>query len=65
MGALASDFLDKIDKGSTSFSYVKREGNVPSHLLARAALDFDMLLEWTRHIPNDVTNAFLIDHNKT
>lgn len=48
LSALATGFLSEIDRTSTSFSHVKREGNIHAHFLARNAIDFDAPLEWTR-----------------
>lgn len=61
--ALAEDFTKNI-KFSTFFPHVKRDGNIPTHLLARIGLHFDVALEWTRGIPHDVSRVILFYLNK-
>lgn len=53
--ALACGFLTQIDKRSTSFSHIKRSGNVPVYLLARVVVGSNVSMKWTRNIPYDVT----------
>lgn len=64
LGTLSSDFFNRIDRDSISFSHVKREGNIPVHLLVRVALDFYVHLEWSRHISHDVASAILLYLNR-
>lgn len=45
LGALAYDFLDRTNRSSTSFSRIKKEGNIPTHFLVGSTLDSNVFLE--------------------
>lgn len=51
----------EIDRGSASFSHVRRVRNVPIHLLVRIPFYSNVFLEWSRNIIHNVTQTILLD----
>lgn len=61
VGCLAFNFLNSIDVFLISFSHVHRIGNYLAHLLAKDALVFDDLKEWTSNILPHVSHPISFD----